>query len=59
MGCGGLNRYGSHKLMDLNAWPIRSNTIRNGSLTGIGEALLKEVVHVEVAFESHMHAQVW
>ena len=27
-GCGSLNRYGPHRLLCLNAWSIRSSTIR-------------------------------
>ena len=26
--CGDLNKYGRHRLMRLNAWPIGSDTIR-------------------------------
>ena len=28
--CGGLNRYGPHRLIGLNAWPMESGTIRCG-----------------------------
>ena len=41
--CGGLNRYGFHRFMCLNAWPIRSGTIRKCGLVGVGVALLEEV----------------
>jgi hypothetical protein len=30
----GLNRNGSHSLMCLNAWPIRSGTVRRCGLVG-------------------------
>ena len=41
MGCGGLNRYGPHRLMYLNAWP----TISRCGLVGVGVILLEEVCH--------------
>jgi hypothetical protein len=33
--CGGLNRFGPHRLMCLNAWPTGSSTIRRCGLVGI------------------------
>ena len=30
--CGGLNKYGSLRLTCLNAWPIRSGTVRRCGL---------------------------
>lgn len=43
--CGALNRYGSHRLMYLNAWPIVGGTVRRCSLAGVGVAFLEEVCH--------------
>jgi hypothetical protein len=43
--CGGLNGYGPHRLMCLNAWPIENGTIRRCGLFGVGVALLEEVCH--------------
>ena len=54
----GLNKYGHHRLMCLNAWPIESGTIRRYGLVEVGVALLKymwlcwkKCVTVEVGFE--------
>jgi hypothetical protein len=41
----GLTRYGPHRLLCLNAWPMGSNTIRRYDLIGGGVALLEEVCH--------------
>ena len=38
---GGLNGYGPHRLICLNAWPIRSGTIRRCGLVGVDVALEK------------------
>jgi hypothetical protein len=43
--CGGLNKYGPHRLMCLNAWLIWSGTIRTCDLVGVGVALLEKVCH--------------
>ena len=43
--CGGLNRYGPHRLVCLIAWPIGSGTIRRCGLIRVGVALFKEVYH--------------
>lgn len=37
--CGGLNRFGPHRLMCLNAWPTGSGTIRRCVLVGVGVSL--------------------
>ena len=42
---GGLNRNGPYILMCMNAWPIRSGTIRRYGLVGVGVVLLEEVCH--------------
>jgi len=42
-GCRGLNRFGSHRLMCLNAWPSGNGTIRRHGLVGVGVALLEWV----------------
>jgi hypothetical protein len=39
--CGGLNRYGPHRFVYLNAGPIGSNTIRSCGLVGVNVALLE------------------
>jgi len=41
--CGGLDRYGSHRFMCLNAWPTGSGNIRRCGLVGIDVALFEEV----------------
>ena len=41
--CGGLNRYGSLRLMCLNAWPIRSGTIRRCGLIEVGVPYLEQM----------------
>ena len=41
--CRGLNRFGLHRLMCLNAWPTGSDTIMRCGLVGIGVALAEEV----------------
>jgi hypothetical protein len=43
--CGGLNRYGPHRLLYLDAWPIGSGTIRRCGLVGVGVTLFDEVCH--------------
>ena len=43
--CCSLDRYGPHRLMYLNAWPIGSTTIRKCGLVGVGVVLLQEVCH--------------
>ena len=48
--CGGLNRFGSHRLMCLNAWPTGSDTIRKRGLVGVGVVLLEEVCHSGLGF---------
>jgi hypothetical protein len=48
--CGDLNRYGHHRLMCVNAWPLGSDTIRRCGL-GVGVALLEEVCHCEGTLE--------
>lgn len=47
-GCGGLNRYDPHRLMYLNALPIKSVNIRRHDLVGEGMPLLKEVYNFGV-----------
>jgi hypothetical protein len=32
--CGGLNRFDPHRFMCLNAWPMRSGTIKRSGLVG-------------------------
>jgi hypothetical protein len=54
--CGDLNRFGPHRLMCLNAWPIGSGIIRRGDLVGIGMALLEEAFHCWVDFEVSSYA---
>ena len=41
----GLTRYGPHRLMCLNVWPIGRGRIRRCGLVGVGVALLEEVYH--------------
>ena len=43
--CGGLNRFGPHRLMCLNAWLIENDTTRICGLFGVGVALLEGVCH--------------
>ena len=43
--CGGLNRYGPHRLICLNAWPIGSGAVRRCDLVGKAMALMMEVCH--------------
>ena len=43
--CGGLSRFGPHRLMGLNAWSMRKGTIRRYVLVGVGVAFLEEVCH--------------
>ena len=52
--CGGLNRFGSHRFMCLNAWPIGSGTIRRCGLVGVGVALMEKVCHCGFALRSAM-----
>jgi hypothetical protein len=40
---GGLNRFGPHRLMCFNAWPMGSGIIWRCGLVGVGVALLEEV----------------
>ena len=47
--CGGLNRFGSHRFMCLNVWPLGDSTIRRCGLVGVGVAL-EEVSHCGVGF---------
>ena len=49
--CGGLNRKGPYKLIDLNAWSPGSGTIRRCDFVGVGLALVEEVCHCGVGFE--------
>ena len=51
--CGGLNKYGPHWLMYLNAESSGSATIRRCGLVGVGMALLQKVCHcsLEMSFE--------
>lgn len=44
--CGSLSRYGSHRFMCLNAWPMGSDTNRRYGLIGESVAELEEVWHV-------------
>jgi hypothetical protein len=56
---GGLNKNGPHRLRYLNAWIIRSGTIRRCGIVGVGVALLEEVqVTVGMGFEVS-YAQIW
>ena len=43
-GCGGLNRYGFHRLMCLSAWSIGNSAIRRQGLVG-ESVVLEEVCH--------------
>jgi hypothetical protein len=43
--CVGLNRFGPHGFICLNAWPIGSGTIRRKVLVRVGVVLLEEVCH--------------
>ena len=45
MECGGLNRFGPHRLLCLNAWPTASDTMRRCDLVEVGVVLLEEVCH--------------
>jgi hypothetical protein len=45
IGYGGLNRFGLHRLMCLNPWPIGSGTIRKYGLVGVEMDFLEEVCH--------------
>jgi hypothetical protein len=45
MECGGLNRFGPHGLLCLNAWPTASDTMRRCDLVEVGVVLLEEVCH--------------
>jgi hypothetical protein len=49
--CGGLNWFGLHRLMGLNAWPMGNGTIRRGGLVGVG---IEEGSHCGVSFEISM-----
>ena len=51
---GGLNRFGPHRLMYLNVWPMGDGTIRRCALGPIRS----RCVTVEVGFEVS-YAQVW
>ena len=48
---GGLNRYGPHRLMCVNAWPVGSGTIRRCGIAGVSVALLRTSVTVGVGLE--------
>lgn len=48
--CGGLNRYGTQRLMCFNASPIRSDTIRECGLVEIDVGLLDEMCHYACRF---------
>ncbi|ERE82677.1 putative double-stranded RNA-binding protein Staufen isoform 3 [Cricetulus griseus] len=52
--CDGLNRYGPHGLMCLNAWPIQSGTIRSGTIVEVGVALFEEVCHCGASLHDKM-----
>ena len=52
--CGPLNRYGPHRLMGLNVWPIESGTIWRCDLGGVDVTLLEEVCHCGQALKSPM-----
>jgi hypothetical protein len=43
--CSTLNRYGPHRFMCWDAWPISFGTIRRYGLVGVGMALLEKVCH--------------
>lgn len=43
--CGSLNRYDPQRLMCLNVWPIKSGTIKECSLVGVGVACSEGVCH--------------
>ena len=50
-GCDALNRYGSHRLLCLNAWPIGSGTIRRcglvrGSVSLLGVGLSSPMLKI-------------
>jgi hypothetical protein len=49
--CGGMNRFGLHRLMCLNAWPTGSGSVRKYGLVRVGVTLLEEVHHCGVGFE--------
>ena len=42
---GALSKYGLHRLMCVNAWPMGSGTIRRCGFVGVCVALLEEVCH--------------
>ena len=44
-GCGGLNRKGPYRLIDLNVWSPWSGTFRRYGLAVVCEVLLEEVCH--------------
>ena len=50
--CGGLNRNDPIELMCMNAWPMRSDTVRRCGLVGVGVVLLEEVYYCEWALWS-------
>ena len=56
-GCDGLNRYGIHRFICLNAWSIESGTIRRCGFVGVGVALLEEMCHWGVGFWGLIYAQ--
>ena len=39
--CAGVNRYGPHRLLGLNAWPVGRDTTRRCGLVGVSVALLE------------------
>ena len=50
--CGGLNRYGPHRLMCLNAWSIEHGSIRRcGLFFEVGVALMEELCHCGEGFK--------
>lgn len=42
--CGVLNKYGPHRIICLNSWPVGSGTIRRIGLVGVDLTLLEEDV---------------
>ena len=60
--CSGLKRFGAHRFMCLNGWPMGNGMIRKYSLVGVGVALFEEVCYCEHVLWSSLclgSAQWW
>jgi hypothetical protein len=46
--CDNLNRFGYHRFMCLNAWPMRSGTIRRCGLVGGSVSLWRQALRSHI-----------